>query len=171
MIIIYTGVGKGKTSAALGLIIRAVAASKKVALLQFIKSRQTGEHTILKERFPEVYVEMLGLGFVGILGDKKELKEHKAAAKKGLIRTQRLIESFNYDIIILDEICGTISAGLIQEGDVIKIIENKPKELTLVLTGRNASQKLINCADLVTEMKKVKHPFDKGMQAIKGIDL
>ncbi len=170
LVILYTGAGKGKTSAALGLIMRAVAAKKRVALLQFIKAWQTGEHRILKERFPEVSVLQFGLGFVGIMGDKRDFSEHKKAAEAGLKKAEEIIGSGKFDVVILDEICGSIKSGLIELAPVLRLVKEKPRELFLVLTGREAPEELVDAADLATEMKKLKHPFDKGILAIQGID-
>jgi cob(I)alamin adenosyltransferase len=167
--IVYTGQGKGKTTASLGLIIRSIACHKKVLFLQFIKGPwPSSEIKVIKKL--GVVVEIFGQGFVGILGDKKPKRIHIRAAEKALTFAQKAIKSNKFDLIVLDEILIAQKLGLISEPDVLKLIRTKPKNVNMVLTGRGASRKIINVVDLVTEMKPVKHPYFKGYLAQKGLD-
>lgn len=169
MIHIYTGDGKGKTTAALGLALRACGANKRVAILQFLKKGDSSEFkTIKKYRLP-ILIESYGIGFYKILGDKKPEEKHKQAAQKALKRFHDLIEKSDFDVIILDEINVAIDCGLIEVKEVIEII-GLNKKAELILTGRNAHPKVIKLADLVTIMRKHKHYFDKGVRARKGIE-
>lgn len=169
MIHIYTGEGKGKTTAALGLALRAIGAKKKVVILQFMKKAGFSEHKAIKKFNLPISIESFGIGFYKILGDKKPESAHKKAAQKALEKTRKIIESEDFDLIILDEINVAIDSKLIDVQETIEIIGfNKKAEL--VLTGRNAHPKLIKIADLVTVMKKDKHYFDTGTKARKGIE-
>jgi len=169
LVIVYTGNGKGKTTAALGLTLRASGYNKKILIVQFIKSWFTGEKKSI-EKLPNVDFYQMGKGFVKILGDKKPIEDHKRSAQNALKFAQEKIRSSKYDVLILDEINVAIREKLIPISKVINLIKNKPKELDLVLTGRNAHKKIIELADLVTEMKEIKHPFQKGIKAKVGID-
>lgn len=169
MIHIYTGDGKGKTTAALGLALRALGAHKKVAILQFMKKPDTSEYRAIKKYKLPILIESFGIGFYKILSDKKPKEKHQKAAQKALKKTKELIEKNDFDLIILDEINVATSYNLIDIQEVIEIISlNKKSEL--ILTGRNAHPKLKKLADLVTEMKKNKHYFDQGVKARKGIE-
>jgi cob(I)alamin adenosyltransferase len=171
LVIVYTGDGKGKTTASLGLCVRAIGYDEKVCIIQFIKgSWKYGELDGIKKLAPNVELYQKGLGFVGIIDDKLDKSEHIMAAGEALDFARNKIHSGDYDIVILDEINVAIHLKLIEVDDVLKIIENKPKSLDLVLTGRNAKNEIIDRADLVTEMREIKHPFQKGIQAKKGID-
>ena len=167
--IVYTGNGKGKTTAALGLALRAAAAGKKVAIIQFVKSpAASGEVRVFKRLKLPVTIEAAGIGFVGIFHDQHTKAEHAAAAKKALARAKACLRS--YDVVILDEINGAIHGKLITASSVLALIAAKPRRCTLVLTGRMAPRRLIEKADLVTEMKEIKHPYTKGWPAQPGID-
>ena len=171
LVIVYTGNGKGKTTAALGLCIRAVGYDEKVCIVQFIKgSWKYGELDGIKRLAPNVELHQKGLGFVGIIDDKLDRSEHVKAAHQALTFAKEKILSGKYDIVILDEINVAVSLGLIDVKDVLDVIDSKPELLDLVLTGRNARQEVIDRADLVTEMREVKHPYQKGIMAQKGID-
>jgi cob(I)alamin adenosyltransferase len=171
LVIVYTGDGKGKTTAALGLCVRAAGYDEKVCIIQFIKgSWKYGEIDGIKRLAPNVELYQKGLGFVGIIDDKLDKSEHIKAAGEALEFARGRILSGDYDIVILDEINVAIHLKLIKVDDVLNIIENKPKSLDLVLTGRNAKNEIIDRADLVTEMREIKHPFQKGIKAKKGID-
>lgn len=168
---IYTGDGKGKTTAALGLTLRALGAQKKVAIIQFMKKADYSEHKAIKKYKIPVLIEAFGIGFYKILGDKHTEVQHKKAASKALERARDIIASGKYDLVVLDEINVAIGFGLIDINEVISILitsNNIPS--TIVLTGRRAHPKLKKLADLVTEMKPVKHYFDKGIKARKGIE-
>lgn len=171
LVIVYTGNGKGKTTAALGLCIRAVGYDEKVCIIQFIKgSWKYGELDGIKKLAPNVELFQKGLGFVGIIDDKLDRSEHIKAANEAVQFAREKIQSGKYDIVILDEINVAIGLDLIKVDDALELINSKPELLDLVLTGRNARQEIIDRADLVTEMREIKHPFQKGIMAQRGID-
>lgn len=170
LIIVYTGDGKGKTTAALGLALRMVGWGGRVLIIQFIKKIKTGEHRAIKRFLPNIKIAAKGEGFVGIQGDKKPKRLHSAKAQKAFGFAKKEIMSKKWTTVILDEINSAIDVGLIALDDVLKLLTTKPEEVNLVLTGRQAKPEIINQADLVTEMKKIKHPFDQGRLAKKGID-
>lgn len=169
MLIIYTGEGKGKTTAALGLVLRAVGYKRKCLIVQFGKIWFTGEAEGVK-KLPGVKFMQGGKGFVKILGDKLPLRKHKKAAKKTFDILYKEVTGGKWNLVVADEIIGAASSGLLPENLVVKLITDKPEKLDLVLTGHHASKKLIGMADLVTEMKEVKHPYQKGTLAKQGID-
>ncbi|BCD68442.1 cob(I)yrinic acid a,c-diamide adenosyltransferase [Nitratiruptor sp. YY09-18] len=162
MIQIYTGDGKGKTTAAIGLAIRAKGAGKHLLFMQFMKGMQTSEIDILTSLGIEVDREWDGK----FIFDKPS-KEQLAMAKRQYARAQEALHK-NYDLIVLDEIIVAMHFGLLSEDDLLSLMEQAKCEL--VLTGRGATQKLIDKADLVTEMRKIKHYFDRGVQARKGFE-
>ncbi len=171
LVICYTGNGKGKTTAALGLCIRAAGHRMKVAVVQFIKgSWHYGEMDGIKLLQPFVELQTAGKGFVGILDDKLPREEHVAAAQEALTIAGEKAASGKYDIVILDEIFVGVQLELITPADILSLIENCATRTNLVLTGRGAPPEVIEKADLVTEMTEIKHPFQKGIQARKGID-
>lgn len=170
LVIVYTGEGKGKTTAALGLVLRAVGYKKKVLIIQFGKIWFTGELEGIKNLKPYVKIVQGGKGFVKILNDKLPLQDHQKAAETTFELLATEINSGNWDLIVADEIIGTTVGGLLKWDQVLDLIKNKPEELDLVLTGRHAPQSLIDLADLATEMKALKHPFDQGFLAKVGID-
>jgi cob(I)alamin adenosyltransferase len=163
---LYTGNGKGKTTAALGLAIRAVGAGKKVFIAQFVKGMHYSELDALK-RFPEIVINQYGLDcFIINQPTEKDI----LAAHKGLNEVKKAIESHLYDVIVLDEICIALYYQLISLDDLKNVLKNHPKNVEIVLTGRYAPEELIEISDLVTEMKEIKHYFNNGIQARKGID-
>lgn len=165
---IYTGNGKGKTTAALGLITRAVGNNLKIFFCQFMKGTDYGElKTIAK--FPTVKHERYGRG---VFIRKKEFvtDEDIELMKSGYESLKSALLSGEYDIVIADEIIGTLKFDLISIDEIKFLIENKPENVELVLTGRNAPEELIELADLVTEMREVKHYFKKGVYARVGIE-
>ena len=168
--IVYTGNGKGKTTAALGLVIRAVGYKKKCLIVQFGKTWFSGELAGLQKLSPLVKIIQGGKGFVGILGDSKPKPVHKKAASDTFDLLYKETISGKWDVVVADELLGTVSSKLLPVSKAIKLIKGKPKTLDLVLTGRNAPQKIIDMADLVTEMLEIKHPFKKGIGAKKGVD-
>lgn len=168
--IIYIGDGKGKTSAAAGLAVRAAGTGFKVLYLQFIKGDwPSGEREILAS-LPNVDVKLMGLGFVGILGDRKPIENHIKAAKKAMAESIKALKSKKYDLVVLDEAISAIETKLLTVDDIYKIMKSKPKSIHLCLTGHEHFKKLIDAADLVTEMKMIKHPYYKGILAQRGID-
>ena len=171
LVIVYTGGGKGKTSAALGLVLRAVGYNHKVCMVQFVKgSWHYGELDSAKRLAPEFEMITAGKGFVGILDDKSPREEHVKAANDTLMISREKILSGKYNVVILDEINYAVQLELLKLDDVIDLIKSKPAELDLVLTGNHATKEIIELADLVTEMKEIKHPFKSGLKAKKGID-
>jgi len=171
LVIVYTGNGKGKTTAALGMALRAVGYQHKVCMLQFIKgSWHYGEMDSSKKLEPNFELIPVGKGFVGILDDNSPREEHEKYAAEAVKICREKIFSGKYDVVILDEVNYAINLDLIDVQDIIKIIKEKPFELDLVLTGRNVREEIVELADLVTEMKEIKHPFKSGIKAKKGID-
>lgn len=170
LVIIYIGNGKGKTSAAAGLAVRAAGTGFRVLYLQFVKGDwPSGEREILA-KLKNVEVKLMGRGFVGILGDRKPIAEHIKAAKNAMKESIRALKSKKYDLVVLDEAISAIEAKLLTVADVVKIIKSKPAEIHLCLTGHKNFKKLTDLADLVTEMKMIKHPYYKGILAQRGID-
>lgn len=170
LVILYTGEGKGKTTAALGLVLRAVGYNRKCLIVQFGKIWFTGELEGIKKLSPLVKMIQGGKGFVKILGDKLPLSEHKKAARETFDLLYKEMSSEKWDVIVADEIVGATSSGLLPISKVVRLIKDKPEGLDLVLTGHHAPKKLIDLADLVTEMQPIKHPFEKGILAKQGID-
>jgi len=171
LVIVYTGNGKGKTTAALGMALRASGYEYKVCMLQFIKgSWHYGEIDSSKKLEPNFELIPVGKGFVGILDDNSPREEHEKYAIEAVKVCREKIFSEKYDIVILDEVNYAINLGLIDVQEIIKIIKEKPANLDLVLTGNHAKEEIIELADLVTEMKEIKHPFQSGIKAKKGID-
>ena len=174
--IVYTGNGKGKTSAALGAVLRALGHGWRVLVIQFFKGDWPivfGEVELAKRLAPQLEVLQLGRGFVKAMGDKKPFEEHLAAARDALATAEVKIRSGTYDLIVLDELVYAIDyAGvqLVRLDEVLALIDAKPPELHLILTGRDAPQALIDRADLVTRMDEVKHPWQSKIPAQVGID-
>ena len=176
LVIIYTGDGKGKTTASLGCALRALGHGWRVLVLQFFKGDwpvRFGELEMSKRLAPQFEVRHVGKGFVKYMGDRKPLEEHMQAARQGLAEARTAIASGAYDLVILDEIIYAIDYAevrLVGLDDVLALIDAKPPQVHLILTGRNAPQALIERADLVTEMREIKHPYQQGIQAQVGID-
>lgn len=169
--IIYTGDGKGKTTAALGMALRAAGHGKKTLVVQFIKSfLNYGELKFVKKFNCGIEIKTMGKGYVKIKGDKFPFQEHVKAAKQALKFAKDQILSKKYDIIILDEISIALNKKLLTVQEVAELIQQKPTDLHLILTGRSAPKKLIQLADLVSEVKEIKHPFKKDVLAQKGIE-
>lgn len=194
MLIVFTGNGKGKTSAALGTVLRSLGCGKKVCIIQFIKgNKETGEWKTIKNlvgadhdlpiKIHQFFNdEKLSITEKSILGNP----EYKKSCEDAWKFAKETILSEKFDLIILDEICNALHYNLIDEKDVLEFISEISKKPVLrslsegrisedsrpdlIFTGRNASQKLIDLADLVTEMIETKHPFQKGISAKKGID-
>lgn len=171
LVIVYTGDGKGKTTAALGMALRAVGRGWNVLMIQFGKGGWHYAELDSSQRLaPEFEIIPMGLGFYKILDDAHTQAEHQHAAQTALTYARDQMLSNKYDLLILDEIIGTLAAGFISLHDLFELLDAKPSDLTLVLTGRYAPQELIDRADLVTEMREIKHPYQKGILAQKGID-
>ncbi len=164
---VYTGDGKGKTTAAAGLALRALGAGQRVYIAQFIKGTPSSEIKALTEHFPEVRAECFGLGRF-IKGAPSN--EDTAAARRGIEAILSVMHDGSADVIIADELNGAHSAGLVSTGDILALVDARPPHAELVITGRNAPHALIERAHLVTEMCKVKHYFDDGLGAREGIE-
>ncbi len=170
LIIVNTGNGKGKTTAALGLGMRAWGQGLKVLVLQFIKGNwKYGELQAAERMGADFVIRQLGEGFVRN-AKEDEKADHQEAAQQALYDAKTEILSGKWDMIILDEINYAIKFGLISSEAVLELLAVKPPLLHLVLTGRDARQEIIDKADLVTEMKEIKHPYKKGIKAQKGIE-
>ena len=171
LVIVYTGKGKGKTTAALGIVLRAVGHGMKVGMIQFIKGEwYYGELASSKRLEPEFELVAAGKGFVGIIDDDHSREDHQKAAKAALDLAKEKLGLSAYDILILDEINYAVKLGLLSETDILELIQSKPLRTTLVLTGNYAPEPVVAAADLVTEMKEIKHPYQQGIKAKKGID-
>jgi cob(I)alamin adenosyltransferase len=164
---IYTGNGKGKTTAALGLAVRAAGAGWPVFLGHFIKSEPTSEHAALARLAPQISVAFFGRG--GLIG-KTPVAQDKAAAQTGLAICREAIVSGTYRLVVLDEIVVAAARGVLTEEAVLETIADRPADVELVLTGRGATDRMIAAADLVTEMREVKHYFSAGFQARTGVE-
>ena len=164
---IYTGNGKGKTTAALGLALRAAGAGKRVFIAQFVKGMKYSEIDILNRSIPEIEVRQYGLEcFIINEPTEKDIR----AAKNGLLETVKIIQSGKYDLIILDEATIALYYKLFSIRELLNVIEKKTEQTEIVITGRYAPDDLIEKADLVTEMKEIKHYYKKGTEARKGIE-
>jgi cob(I)alamin adenosyltransferase len=163
---LFTGHGKGKTTAAIGAAMRAAGDGKTVFIAQFVKGIPYSELNSLK-LIPQIEIKQYGLDCFII---KKPTQKDMEAAQKGLEEVTGLIRNKSYDMVILDEICIALHYKLIPTKSIIQILNEKPAEMEIILTGRYAPKELIKSADLVTEMKEVKHYYNKGIQARKGIE-
>ena len=171
LIAVNTGDGKGKTTAALGTAFRMVGYGKRVCVIQFIKGDwHAGELDAARRLEPELEWHRAGLGFYKIMGDDRPEEAHRKAAAEGLELARRKIASGDYALVILDEINNAIATGLVEVDEVVAILRGKPESVHVFLTGRDAHEDLREIADLVTEMREVKHPFQGGMLAQKGFD-
>jgi cob(I)alamin adenosyltransferase len=164
---VYTGDGKGKTTAALGLAIRAAGAGLKVFIAQFVKSGETSEIKALARFADQIRVEQFGTGrFIRGRATDEDIQ----AAERGLQRTGQILQAGEFDIVILEEAAVAVAFGLFPEKTLLELIAGRPAHVEVVVTGRNASPRLIAAADLVTEMKAVKHYFKQGVRARVGIE-
>ncbi len=172
MLHVYTGNGKGKTTAALGLAIRALGWRKKVLIVQLLKGRETGESVLFEylesQGFPVRYIQIGPKRFINLKSPPKDVVE---TISKGLDKVLKVINIFKPELIILDELNVVLAYNIIPLEKAFKLIEAAEKVgAEIVFTGRKAPKEIVNLADLVTEMKKVKHYFDKGVVAKKGIE-
>ena len=171
LVIVYTGKGKGKTTAALGIVLRAVGHGYKVGMIQFIKGEwYYGELTSSKRLEPEFELIAAGRGFVGIIDDDHPIEDHEKAAKEAIEVAKQKIASGDYDIMVLDEINYAVKLNLISQEDILDVIAAKPEKTSLVLTGNYVPEAVMDAADLVTEMREIKHPYQRGIKAKKGVD-
>lgn len=180
---VITGDGKGKTTASLGLALRAIGAGKRVKMIQFMKKCEFSEHKSIEKYKLPIDVECFGIGFYKILGDTHSETEHKQACEKALTAAKIAVESNEYDLIILDEINVALGFKLINITKVLTILSpshhlwrkasakrGSAKVLDIILTGRRAPVKLKKIAHLVSDIRNVKHYFDEGGEARKGIE-
>jgi len=181
---VYTGNGKGKTTAALGLALRAIGHGYSAYMIQFLKGgRHIGELLASEDKIKNLTIKQFGkicpyseemMNGAIECGNCKDCflsrEEEALKAKEALEFARKTIKSKRYGLVILDEINNTVDKKFLQVEDVIKLIKEKPKEVELVLTGRNAPKEFITLADYATEMKEVKHPFNKGIRVRCGID-
>jgi cob(I)alamin adenosyltransferase len=168
LVIVITGNGKGKTTAAFGQALRAIGQGYKVFVLQFMKGRKYGEFIAAGKYLPRLTIRMSGL-------DSFVMRYNPAAvdielAQKGLAAAQKAINSGKYDMVILDEINVALDFKLIDLREVVKLIKNKPAGLDLILTGRYAPKEIIKLADTVSEVKEVKHHYNAGIKDRAGIE-
>jgi cob(I)alamin adenosyltransferase len=165
---IYTGDGKGKTTAAVGLAVRAAGSGISGIIIQFLKGQHSGERESILMLNDLIKIE--NFGSEKFITSDLDLVEHKKIAQKGFSRVMEIIESGFSGVLILDEIVTAVNFKLIEEIELIRLMENKPENIELVLTGRDANDNIISKADLVTEMKCIKHYYDEGVIARKGIE-
>lgn len=186
---VYTGDGKGKTTAAIGLAVRALGAGKKVLFLQFMKAQSYSEHRILPEISPNLTLESVGKPFFiiqeGSMPETELAKwrekavifppgrppaEYVELIRQGMARAQAAVAGSEYDLVVLDELVVALAFGLVTWDEVRSLIEQKSERVELVLTGRGAPSELIALADLVTEMREIKHYYTRGVEARPGIE-
>lgn len=165
---VYTGNGKGKTTAALGLALRAAGAGLKVFIGQFAKGKFCSEHNALKRFEDLITIEQYGTEQF-IIDTVSEADRDKA--RQNITKVEQIVKSGKYDVVILDEASVALNLHLITLSDILNIIKSKPVSTEIVITGRNAPEELIDAADLVTEMKEIKHYYSKGISARKGIEM
>ena len=167
LLLVYTGQGKGKTTAALGLVFRALGRKLSVAVVQFIKGKwKTGER-LFAETLPGLTFLVMGQGFTW---ESDDLTRDRDAAAQAWQRSKQLIGGGEHTVVVLDELTYAINYGFIELDDVLATLSDRPAHVHVVVTGRNAPEPLCALADLVTEMKLVKHPFERGLKAQLGID-
>ena len=171
LVICYTGDGKGKTTAALGMALRAAGYNLRTLVWQFIKgSWRYGELDAVARLAPLVEIRQMGEGFVGIVDDKLPREVHREAALKALAGVREEIISARWHLVVLDEIFVGCHLKFLTADDILQLIAAKPPHVHLILTGRGAPPEVLDAADLVTEMRDVKHPYRQGALAQKGID-
>ncbi|OGL87707.1 hypothetical protein A3I42_01775 [Candidatus Uhrbacteria bacterium RIFCSPLOWO2_02_FULL_49_11] len=194
LVMVYYGDGKGKTTAALGLAMRALGRGLNVAVLQFIKGEPgvgkgitwaTGERIFAaafakfkvqsskfkrEAKLGNFIIKVLGEGFVKIQGDRRPFEEHREAAVKGLRYAEELLREGEFQVVILDEALRAVEEKLFTAKDLMKVLRSRKKSVHVALTGHHVSKEILKTADLVTEMRKVKHPYDRGIFAKIGLD-
>lgn len=167
LLIVYTGHGKGKTTAALGMVFRALGRGMRVTVVQFIKGKwKTGER-MFAETLPALRFEVMGLGFTW---DSDDLSRDKAAARAAWATAREEILSGERDLVVLDELTYAFHYDFLSIEEVLEALRTRPAHVHVVITGRNAPTPLVDAADLVSEMVAVKHPFTSGTKAQLGVD-
>jgi cob(I)alamin adenosyltransferase len=165
---VYTGNGKGKTSAAFGLALRAIGRGLEVYIIQFIKGGFDYGELYIADKLPGLKLKAFGRG--KFVSEKEPDKEDVDLAEEALRTAEEAVKSHEYDVIVLDEVNVALNLRLIKTERVLQLIREKPIQTELVLTGRKAPKEIIEAADLVTEMTEVKHPYHSGFRARKGIE-
>jgi len=164
---VYTGQGKGKTTAAFGVALRAMGWGQRVAIVQFIKGKwKTGERAYA-ESIPQLTFFVMGRGFTW---ESDDLSRDTKAAVEAWKKSKELIQSAEYDVVILDELTYVINYGFVPLAEIVETIKGRPVRTHVIITGRKASPELIEMADLVTEMQSIKHPYQNGIPALRGLD-
>lgn len=171
LIVVITGYGKGKTTSALGMILRSVGHGLKVCLIQFMKGDiHAGEYDGLKMLAPYVEHHLTGKGFCGIQGNPYPHREHRANAQDAIKLAKQKMISGEFDVLVCDEINNSLKLNLVDLEQVLDLINNKPPNLHLILTGRDAHPEVIARADTVSEVSEIKHAYRQGIEPQKGID-
>lgn len=168
LVMVYTGDGKGKTTAAMGLILRAVGHDQRVLLVQFMKAQPSGELSALERFLPQVTVWRSGRD-VFVDPDQPDEVDLQLA-NETLQRAQAAVSSGQFDLVVLDELNVAVDFGLIREEAVIKLLQQRPPAVTVVLTGRGAGSGVLGLADLVSEVREIKHHWRQGIPAQSGIE-
>jgi len=168
LLIAYTGQGKGKTTAALGLVIRAVGQGLPAAVIQFVKARQdTGEARFFKEKMAEVPFLLSGTGFSWQEKDEEKARE---AARAGWEKAREILGQWERGLLVLDELTYPVNRGFLDQHEVVEALKNRACHLHVVVTGRHMGELLLAAADLATEMREIKHPFREGVAPQPGIE-
>jgi cob(I)alamin adenosyltransferase len=170
LIHIYMGSGKGKTTAAVGLCVRAVGRNKKVIFAQFLKTQDTGELNSFEKLGITVIRSTLRMGFTNVMDKREKIlcgEEQKKIMREVLMRLPRE----KADVLVLDEVLDAVNANMLDEAELRSLIKNKPTELEIILTGRDPASWLIGAADYISDVQKIKHPYDQGIKARTGIEL
>lgn len=171
LVLVFTGNGKGKTTAALGTVLRMAGYRQRCLVVQFIKERgKYGELLALERLEPEVEVFAMGRGFVGIAGDKLPFEEHVRAAQEALVFAREKMLTEEYRLVVLDEVFVALSLKLIPLAGLLEFLEVRPEKVSLILTGREAPPEVVERADTVTDMTEIKHAFQHGVPALRGVD-
>lgn len=171
LVVVLTGNGKGKTTSALGIALRATGHGLRVCFIQYMKGDiLSGELESIKRLEPNVELHVMGKGFCGIMGNPYKFPEHRADAQKAIALSKEKISSGSYDIVILDEINNSLKLHLVDLPQVLSLIDEKPPDMHLVLTGRDAHPEVIKRAHTVSEIREIKHAMQKGIEPQKGID-
>ena len=168
LLIVHTGKGKGKSTAAFGMVFRAIGHGMRIGVVQFVKGAWgTGERDVL-EKFPgQVTIKAMGEGFTWDVADRQR---DLAAARAAWEEAKRMIVDESYDMVLLDELNIVLRYDYLPLDEVLEVLRNKPRDLHVIVTGRNAKDELIEIADLVTEMTEIKHPFRSGVKAQAGVE-
>jgi cob(I)alamin adenosyltransferase len=171
LVVVITGNGKGKTSSALGMILRACGHGMKSSMVQFMKGDiYAGEWDGVKKLSSDVELIPTGMGFCGIEGNPYSHAEHREAAQRALRLAKEKIESGPFDIVVLDEINNALKLRLVDLEQVLNLITHKPPSLHLILTGRDAHPRVMALADTVSEVREIKHAYREGVEPQPGID-